>query len=103
MLLAKNDECIGDDSNDDRRDAVQNVRDEAYRVPEAIAAEFGEINARTDADRNSEQAGDAENQHGPSDGIGHAAAGFARRLGSLGKEREIDGTDALNYQIRKDG
>ena len=60
------------------------------------------IDAAADADGNADQAGEAEKSDRADDGVGHAAAGLAYRLGNLGEEVEIQRAGALDDEVDED-
>ena len=90
------DQRIDGDAHHDRGNAVEHIGGEANRIGQLGAAtELGQKDAAADADGNADEAGQAEQNCRADDGVGHAAAGFADRLGNLGEEVQVQRTGAL--------
>src|SRR6266849_2829659 len=103
MPLSEHHEAVRHDSDNDGRHAIEDVRREADQIAKARAAAiFGEINARANSKRNAESAGDKQNINRSPNGVGHAAAGFARRFWNLGQESPVDRANPLVDQIAED-
>ena len=99
----KHHQAVGHNTHDDRRHAVEHVRGEADQVAEAgPTSVFREINSRADAQGNAHGTGNEQNVNRSGDGVRHASAGFAGRLGNLGQEGPVDGADPLVDQIAED-
>src|SRR5256885_16483654 len=98
------DEGIGGYSHDDGGNAVEDIGSETDGVGQFGAApELREIDASADADGDADDAGQAEQDRRPDNGIGHAAAHFAGGLGNLGKEVEVERTRALVEKVDEEG
>ena len=88
--LRHDDERVDGKAHHDRGNAVEHVGGEADGVGQlGAAAELGQIDAAANADGNADETGNAEQHCRADDGIGHAAALFADRLGNLREEGEI--------------
>ena len=99
-----NDESVDGHAHDDGGDAVEDVGGESDGVGQlGSATEFSEEDAAADADGDSDEAGEAEQDAGADDGVGHAAADFAFRLGDLGKESHVQRAGAFVNEIAEDG
>ena len=81
-------QAVGNDSDHDRRDAGENLGREADRVADAAVASLGEKDSRADAERDADQARDADDVERSGDRIAHAAARLADRRGNGGEEIE---------------
>ena len=99
--LRDHDDGVGDDADHDGGNAVEHVGGKANDVAEAVAAVFGDIDAGADSQWDADQAGNRKNHAGSDDGVGHAAAGFAHRLGSLGNEGPVERSQAAVDKIGK--
>src|SRR4051812_37965316 len=102
MLLRGHDPGPGEDAHDDRRCAVQHVRDEAADPGEPAAGKFGAIDAGADAHRQPHQAGRAHDDERPHDGMDHATANLTGRHRELGEEVPGQAASTLEQQVQQD-
>ena len=86
----------------DGRHAVQNVGGETNPPIQPRRAVFRKEHAAEHADRHTEQRGLPQQNERADNGVGHAAAGLADRLGQLGEERQVDGTETEFDEVIKD-
>ena len=75
-----------DDSDYDRRNTIEDVRNEADSISEAIPTVLRQIDAGPNAEGHTNQTSDCQNEHRTDNGIRHAAAGLTNRFGSLREE-----------------
>jgi hypothetical protein len=80
-------------------DAIQHIGREANDIAEAVAAELREVNAGAHSHRNTQNAGQGEDERGTDDRIGHPAARFAHRFRGLGEEGPVDRPDTSVNKI----
>ena len=78
-----------EDAHHDRRQPVEHVGQEARDVGEAGAAVLGQIQSRADADRQADQAAEADEHERADDRVGHAAARLADRLRHVREEMPL--------------
>src|SRR6267143_6952390 len=102
MLERKNDDGVGKNADDDRRDAVEQVGGVAHDKSGGPAAEFREINGAKESDGNADERSEQQQLGAAEDGVGHAAAGFADRHRQLGKEIPTNRCSAVINEVAKD-
>src|SRR5579862_1161267 len=93
---------IDDDAPYDGRDAVEDIAEEAQPPVDAGGTVLGEIDAAQDPDWHADSGCQREQGERAGDGVGHASAGFHRRLGEFGEEIPVHGTGALVHEMEKD-
>src|SRR6267378_3218232 len=96
------DESPGDDPDDDRRRAVQHVRNESHDKPELSRPVLGEIHPGTDADGDADQRCEADDDAGADDRVRDASPGLSRRYGTPGEEGPVDRRRALQHEVAED-
>src|SRR5947199_323964 len=89
----------GEDADDDRRCAVENIRNEPDRPAETPRAVLGEVQSRPDADRQADQRRQSDDDHGPDDRVRHTAARLAGRDRILDEEAPVERRSAFGDQI----
>src|SRR5438094_117693 len=92
----------GEDADNDRRCAVENIRHEPDRPAEAPRAVLGEVQSRPDADRQADQRRQSDDDHGPDDRVRHTDARLAGRDGILDEEAPVERRRAFGDQIPED-
>src|SRR6266699_4209664 len=91
----------GEYADHDRRGAVHHVRQEAHRPSQPAGAVLRQEQPRPDTYGETDQPGEADDDRGPDDRIGDAAAGLARGDGVLREEVPVEGRRALHDQVRE--
>src|SRR5260370_7652380 len=81
---------IRDDTNYDRRHAVQNVCGEANGIAEAIASKFRKVDSGADSEGYADQASNRQYESRSHNGIGHSAARLAHLLRGLRKKSPLN-------------
>src|SRR5881398_2415536 len=94
--------CPGEDADDDRWCAVQNIRHEPDRPAEAARAVLGEVQSRPDADRQADQRRQSDDDQGPDDRVRHTAPRLAGRDRILDEEAPVERGSAFGDQIPED-
>ena len=102
MLHGPDDQRVGHDANHNGRDAVQQIDYVAKDKRKGFAAVLSQKNAGQKADRNADHRGHQQNLAASDNGVGHAAAGFAGRLGQLGEEIPIQRLRAVVQQVAQE-
>ena len=102
MLLVEHHDGVGNDTNHDRRHAVEHIGSEANHIAQAIAAILRQVDAGPDAQGHPQNTGQSENECRSDDRIGHSPAGFAHRLRRLRQKSPVDRSDSAIDQIGED-
>src|SRR5689334_3998228 len=95
MLERKDREAEGEDADDDRGDAIEQVCRIADDKGGGVATEFCKINGAKKPDRYPDQCRQQKQLGAADDGVGHSAAGFAYRCREFGKEVPVHGISTM--------
>ena len=101
MLHRQDDDDIGDDADDDGRNAAQNIGKEPNRFAECIIPVFREIDPRHNPHRESEESSQADQNPCTGESVRHPAAGLPDGLRHLEEEVQIQRRKPLDEGVRK--
>src|SRR3984957_8331048 len=99
VLERKDDERVGEDADDDRWDAVEQVGGVADDERDGTGAELRKINRAEEADGHTDYGGEKEKLGAADDGVGHATAGFADGSWELCEEVPVDRSAAVIDEV----
>src|SRR5713226_5217356 len=102
MFERQNREAVGEDADDNRGHAVQQISRIAHDEGGGGAAKFRKVDGAEKTDRYADQRGQQKQLGAAEDGVGHAPARFAYRSRQLGKEAPANGSSAMEDQIAED-
>src|SRR5262245_43911166 len=98
----QDDQRVGEDAEDDRRNAVQHVRDEAHKPRQASIARLGQIHTAQDAHWDAQAHRKGDHDEAADDRIGDPATGFSDRLRQMHEEVDVDRRGALVEEKAED-
>ena len=90
------------DADHNRRHPAEDIGGEANRTAQPITAKLGEVDACSDSEGDTNQAGDSQDQHRSHNRVCHAAARLSDGFGRLSKERPINRSHAAVNDVAKD-
>src|ERR1700693_4116501 len=102
MLHGQDRERVGEDTDDDGGDAVEQIGGVADDEGKSFPAEFGEIDAGEQAYGQAHDCSEKEQLEAADDGAGHAGAGFFEGFGELREEFPTERRAAVPDQVSED-
>src|SRR6266566_4921669 len=96
------DKCPRHDTDDDRRSAVQDVRNEPHQEAEAPRSILREVHPAAHADRHADQRGQSNDDGSSYDSVRDAAARLAGGDRTPREKRPIDRRRALHHEVAQD-